>query len=152
MSISLPIPVADLAQWIPHRLPMVWIDEVTHVTATSCECVVRLKKDALYMGPDGIRESSLIEWIAQGYAFTRAAQAVCGVIPQPEKPKLAFLAAITDAELDLSTAKSELKTASIVRVLINESRELGPITMFEGSVVTESGQRLASAKLKVFAQ
>ena len=96
-----PLHVRELEEWIPHRQPMVWIDEVLSADGVQGECLVRLRADALYMGPGGvIRPSSMIEWIAQGYAFVRAAQTKLHLISADIKPKRAFLVAITNARFE----------------------------------------------------
>ncbi|NJL25529.1 MAG: hypothetical protein HC902_10395 [Calothrix sp. SM1_5_4] len=59
----------DIMSYIPHRPPMVWIDEVTDYSASGGECLVRVKQNALYMGPQGLRASSCLELMAQAYAF-----------------------------------------------------------------------------------
>lgn len=150
-----PIPVDRLYEWVPHRPPLVWVDEVVGVTESGGECLVRLDPTARYMGANGaIRPSSFIEWMAQAYAYVRAAQQVAGVRPTASAaPKRAYLVSIAsftyqrdEVERGRGAAIGELKAR------VEEGRTIGPITLVDGVVTDNAGKVWARAKLKVFAE
>lgn len=150
---SFPIDVRELEEWIPHRPPMLWISEVSWADATSGECVARIEPEGHALGKDGImRSSSMIEWIAQSYAFVRAAQALTGAGPAHAKPKRVFLVAINDARFEYLDRPGLLDGENSFRVRVKTDRELGPLSLVEGKVLSRSGELLASAKLKLFAE
>lgn len=148
--LTFPIPVSALSQWVPHRLPMVWINEVTSASAEGGECLIKLDAQAHYIGSKGIRSSSLVEWMAQGYAYVRAVQSVHGLLAAMAAPKRAYLVSIQNVQFlaDLSS----LESGRSLTVRVGGYRDIGPITMFEGSVIDETGRKLATARLKVFAE
>lgn len=148
-----PLHVRELESWIPHRLPMVWIDEVVSADGAGGECRVVLRADGHCMGPGGVvRPSSLIEWIAQGYAFVRAAQSKLQLINADMKPKRAFLVAITNARFEYLKTPGVLEGAKTLRVRVRNERDFGPLSLVEGSVLAETGEILATAKIKVYAE
>jgi len=148
-----PISTLALREALPHRPPMVWIDEVTSLHTQGGECALTVQAGALYLGPAGLRRSSLIELMAQAYGFVRAARALTGTIAAAEQaPKRAFLAAIQNAEFFRSESAASLQPGARLRVTVEGERQLGPITMFTAQVRSSSDQVLASARLKVFAE
>lgn len=144
-----PIPVSRLAEIVPHRPPMVWVDEVSWVNATEGECRVRLDPGALYRGRRGLRSTSIIEWIAQSYAYVRAAQAISGTPGAPTAPpQVVYLAAVRDAKLGALVGKQPVE----IRVLVRSNRSFGPLALVEGQVMDGCGNLLGSASLKVYAE
>ncbi len=132
---------------------MVWIDEVVSADGVQGECRVQLRADAAYYGPGGIiRPSSMIEWIAQSYAFVRAAQTKLQLISADLKPKRAFLVAITNARFEYQKTPALLTGAKALVIRVRNERDFGPLSLVEGSVLTEAGEMLATAKIKVFAE
>ncbi len=151
MSTSFPRPVADFLETIPHRPPFVWIDEVVSVTAESGVCAVVLKPDALFMSPDGLRRSSYLEFMAQGFGYIRAAQTSIGLTPGKAVPKKAFLVSIQDG-VYADTENLRPAAGSRLTVEITGIREVGPITLFSATVRGAEGATLVQARLKVFSE
>ena len=150
---GLPMHVRELEEWIPHRPPMVWIDEVVTASAAEGVCRVVLRSDALYMRANGVvRPSSMIEWIAQAYAFVRAAQSKLHLISVDLKPKRAFLVAVTNARFEYLTKPEQLTGVKVLHVRVRNERDFGPLSLVDGCVLTEAGEVLATAKIKVFAE
>lgn len=135
----------------PHRPPMVWIDEVAAYGATDGECVVRVKKDALYMDPDGLRSSACIEFIAQAYGYMSIAFRIYENHPNAKPLKRAFLAAIKDAQTCAPEILRTIQDGDRLNIRISGVRALGPITMFNGEVLRGT-QSLATAQMKVFSE
>lgn len=144
-----PMPVTRLASLVPHRPPMVWVDEVVRVEEAGGECRVRTDRHAHYHGQGGIRSTVIVEWIAQSYAYVRAAQAVCRLPGAPAAPPAVFyLAAIRDAMLAAFPGDSP----SEFRVHVRRVRSLGPLSLIEGRVTDDRGTLFGTAFLKVYAE
>lgn len=120
------------------------------MSAEGGECAVKLKSDAHYMDGPEPRFSSMIEWMAQSYAYVRAAQSVTGLLAAAAAPKRAYLVSVQSIAFDYD--EEQLRGTRALRVQVGGAREIGPITLFEAKVLTEDGQKLCSAKLKVFAE
>jgi predicted hotdog family 3-hydroxylacyl-ACP dehydratase len=142
------LPVSQLLDFLPHRAPAVWIDEVGTVTETRGESFVKLKANAAYMSDGKLRRSSLIEFIAQSFGYQQAAQAVREgrVI---EKASKAFLVSVTKCKLSETAA---LKADDTLKISIEDIHNVGPITLFNSVVTDSRGTEYARASLKVFSQ
>ncbi len=145
------IKVVELLEWIPHRLPMIWIDSVTHFSEEGGECLVKLKKDEAYMDCEGLRASSLIEFMAQAHAFI----SICANRRDPNNkiPERAFLASIREAILPLNNDLKALQVGTVLRIQTSGHRKMGSITLFSGQVQVEGENEkkfIASAEFKVF--
>ena len=148
-----PVNTNDLGEWMPHRAPAVWVDQVNSVTAEEGECRVYLRPDANYSGPDGfVRDSSFAEWIAQSYGFISAVQVLSGVVPTIKKPETTFLAQIQDFVPPAESLRIADDGKDWVDVRVRRTHQLGPIALITGEVISSSGKSLAKARLKVFAQ
>lgn len=130
---------------------MVWIDEVVDYGAREGACVVRIKKDALYMDPEGLRASSCIEFIAQAYGYMSIAYRIYESEPNAKPLKRAFLASIKDAKTCAPDRLREVREGDELQVKISGIRALGPITLFNGQVV-RGEELLCSAQMKVFSE
>jgi predicted hotdog family 3-hydroxylacyl-ACP dehydratase len=148
---SFPRPVADFLETIPHRPPFVWIDEVLAVTVEGGTCAVVLKPDSLFMGPEGLRRSSYLEFMAQAFGYLRAAQAAAGLTPGKAIPKKAFLVSIQDAVYD-EGENLHPTPGSRLTIEVSGIREVGPITLFAATVRDAAGSVLVQARLKVFSE
>lgn len=139
----------ELLKYLPHRPPMVWIDEVVDLTETKGFCRVVVDKNKHYCDENGsIRPSALIEWMAQAYAFS-------GVLRESLKPggkqtlKKAFLAGFSKFELlDNKALQSEKEFL----VEVEKTHDFAPITLISAKVLTQRGDCVASAALKLYAE
>jgi 3-hydroxymyristoyl/3-hydroxydecanoyl-(acyl carrier protein) dehydratase len=140
---------AELIDWLPHRPPMVWVDEVGESSENGGECFVTLREDGLYFASHGLRETSPIEFLAQGFGYLAAATSVrSGKTEVPQKQK-AFLVSVTQCTLhDLSTVRA----GDQLTISVSGVKHVGPITLFNGKVATDSGTLLCEANLKVFSE
>lgn len=153
-----PIATAQLQDALPHRPPMVWIDAVTALHADGGECGLTLEPGGLYLGPEGLRRSSLIELIAQAYGFVSAARIVSagnvvGVSAVGvSAPRRAFLVAVRNAEFFAPADPALLQPGARLSISVSGERQMGPISMFDGQVRDQTGGLLARASLKVFSE
>ena len=164
IELSFPIAVEKLQKWMPHRAPMLWIDEVVSVDAHQGQCRIQLRQDALYMSAGQLRVSSFIEWMAQSFGFVRIAQSLCHCKLEEPRPSLmpltqAYLVAIKNANFQINSSSGlsldQLLPGTSLLIQIHNIREVGPITLFDSTITLEtggvdSGQVLASASLRVY--
>lgn len=148
MKLQTPVKIQDLQPYMPHRAPMIWLDEVTSFSNQGGEVRVTLKADAGYMGPDGVRDSAPIEWIAQGFGYLWACVCVTNEDQNKANTKKAFLVAIKNADM---SRVSELKAGDLVSVKMDEFRQIGPIQIIRGRVF-RGDDLILEAGLKVFSE
>ncbi len=148
-SVQTPISTSELHAFLPHRPPMIWIDEVGSSSADGGTCFVTLKREGLYFSEGVLRPTSLIEFLAQGFGYVAAAHKVrCGFSNVPAVQK-AFLVAVTQAHFhDLSGAKPGTR----LTVTLSDVKQIGPIQLFKGTVSLDTGAILGTANLKVFSE
>lgn len=141
-----PITVDKLMGYLPHRPPMIWIDEILEVTPTSGRAQLTLKSEGLYFNKRGLIPSAPIEWIAQAAGYCAAARA----LKAPDAPKLslALLVGIRDAQFGDVSA---LGPGSVVTVQVDIIRELPPLALIQGRVLKDS-KELCRMVLKLFAE
>jgi hypothetical protein len=141
---------SELREFLPHRPPLVWVDEVLSFSdgpdGPSGICRVLLTPGRAFHGPHGVRPSSVLEWIAQGYGFMKSALRLEQGLG-PAKGRV-FLVGVNDVEIDLAGIESEKS----VLVHVREQRNLHPAYLLEGRVTAEDGTRVfGRARMKVFA-
>lgn len=61
--------------FVPHRPPMLCLDEVGEDSATSVECFVTIRPDFIFLDDDGVRPLAMIELVAQACAVHLGLQA-----------------------------------------------------------------------------
>lgn len=145
-----PIPVTEIANFLPHRPPMVWIDDVITYSEKAGECTLRLKADAPYMTTgDRLRPSSCLEFIAQAYGFISVCHHLFILDPNSKPLTKAFLASLKDAVLPEAEALAQLKVGDQLRISISGVRQMGPIVLFNGEVKCHE-RLVCSAQMKVF--
>ena len=146
-----PVPTSELHGYLPHRPPMVWVDEVLSYgnegKGPFGTCRVDISYDRGFRGADGkVRTSAVVEWIAQSYGYVKASKRRADGFGT-EGFGRAFLVGITDCEVDLSTLGDD----PCVLVHVRELRDMHPAYVIEGRVTSEDGARLfGQARIKVF--
>lgn len=150
MSFSGRVQIQDVLPYVPHKPPMVWVDEIIASDASSGECAVRMRSDALFWGPEGLRKSSCLEFIAQAYGF--ASVAYDHRIDLNAKPlKRTFLAQFKDATFASAARFAAVRPGDEIHVRYSGVRKIGSIIMFAGQA-SHNGDLLAQAQLKVFCE
>jgi predicted hotdog family 3-hydroxylacyl-ACP dehydratase len=146
------VPSSSLLQWIPHRPPMVWVDEVVSYGPEGGECYVHLKTDALYFSSGHLRSSSLLEFIAQAQAMIGVCWAQINPAPTSASNGLAeaFLVSITKTEFENTAVLESLGEGDTVIVRLGAYRKMGPLILFSGSVWTTDNQCLVRSQMKAF--
>ena len=152
-----PIATTELATWLPHRVPMMWIDEVSSFDEKGGEARVLLKQNGYYMDSRGLRPSSVIELIAQTFGFVSVCQGLAAQAKVseavPPALKKAFLAAVRDVDLRALEAGPAVEAGTRLVIRVGNIKQFGPIHSFDGWVSSESPSReLARANLKVFSE
>jgi 3-hydroxymyristoyl/3-hydroxydecanoyl-(acyl carrier protein) dehydratase len=142
--------IKTVMPFVPHRPPMVWIDEIINFTETSGECLTVIRADAHYMSATGLRESSCLEFIAQAYgycsmAFKRANN------PGSPPLKRAFLASFKDAKIVGIERLQAIKAGDKISTKFSGVRQIGPITMFNGQAIHD-GEVVCETQMKVFCE
>lgn len=141
----------DIQHYIPHRPPMVWIDEVTEYRADGGECLITLRGDGLYMSRRGLRAPSCLEFIAQAYGFCWIAYVTRIQDPGASPMARAFLAAFKDANFAAPERLSRVKAGDQLVVRISNRRPMGPIAAFKGEVLHQ-GEVIAAAQMRTFSE
>ena len=126
---------------------MVWIDEVSSYDSAQGECFVELKANAPYFSSHGLRGTSLIEFIAQGFGYISAAHARS--TPGSKKLTRAFLVGVTNFE---ATDLQSLIPGTHLLIRITNIRPMGPISLLDGQVMTTDGALVGKASLKVYGE
>lgn len=143
-----PVSTESLLAWMPHRAPMVWVDDVIRSDASGGECLVRVVSSGLYMGREGVRPSALIEFMAQSFGFISAHHASKSLTASVRRPAKAFLVAVSRAHLgDCSQAIP----GTTLNVEVGNLKRFEAITVFDGKVSLSTGKILAEANLKIYA-
>jgi predicted hotdog family 3-hydroxylacyl-ACP dehydratase len=153
---SYPVSTQELLNWLPHRTPAVWIDEVSWIRPAEDEvegeCRVCFQPDANYADANGQpRDSSFIEWIAQSYGFVRACHMLSALIKINKKPEKTFLAQIRDFELIGDHDSTRMTAGDWLRIHVKRTHQIGPLALVVGTVISPRGDILAQAKLKLYA-
>lgn len=143
------IPVKEIEKFLPHRLPMVWIDEVVNFAEKSGQCRLRLKADALYMDQAGLRPTSCLEFIAQAYGFISVCHHIYILDPNSKPLSKAFLASIKDAKLPDENTLKQLHPGDVITISIDGVRQMGPIVLFNGRIHKDN-LLICEAQMKVF--
>lgn len=145
------IPAPDIQKYIPHRPPMVWIDYVTAYGATEGAATIEIKGDALYMSPEGLRPSSLIEMIAQTYGFVWICHVTRNLDPTSKGMSVAMLAAFKDVKFAPPSALAKIKHGDVLNCKVSNLKRKGPVTMFQGHI-WHGDVLLAEADMRTYSQ
>jgi predicted hotdog family 3-hydroxylacyl-ACP dehydratase len=143
------VPVKTVEPYLPHRPPMVWIDDVLSFSEKQGHCRVRLKSDGLYMDSQGLRPSSCLEFIAQAYGFISVCHHIYIMDPNSKPLSKAFLASIKNGELPSRETLAGIGAGEELVISIDRVRQMGPIVMFHGQI-EHDGKVFCKAQMKVF--
>ncbi len=143
------IAAKEIEKYMPHRPPMVWIDDVLEFSEKAGTCRVVLKMDAHYMDESGLRASACLEFIAQAHGFISVCHHIYVLNPDSKPLSKAYLASFKDARLASPEILRTLRTGDELQVYIEGVRTMGQIVMFTGRV-KRGDLLLCEAQLKTF--
>jgi hypothetical protein len=148
-AIHFPISTDALQAALPHRKPMVWIRKVISAEENTGVCQVLLDPGSYEFSEDGLRQSTLLEWMAQGFGFANYCYTKVA-------PKLAFLAQAQNIQYCAPEVwqKFKLAAANGTEAFVSGkiTRTLGPISLVEAEVFWNHPEKiiLAHGQLKLF--
>lgn len=145
MDPTFPIQIDKLIEALPHRGPMVWVDQVLKAGPEGGETLIILDPDKHYFDNKQIRQSSYIEWMAQSYGYVQAAYgAQTGEVPSPDRRVfLVGLRQITFYPIDF-------KGIERLKICVQRTRQIGPVSFIQGKVLTLGKEIICEGELKLF--
>ncbi len=140
-----PVPVELLGAALPHRHPMVWVDEVLSAAVDGGICAVDLAPERLFAaGEAHCLTFAPIEWMAQTYGYARACHALMGKAPLAPLKK-AYLVGVGQLE-----CFRPVPSRGRLLVEVRTTREMAPLSIVRGSVKDDGGEIFAEATLKLY--
>lgn len=131
----------DILELLPHRPPMLWIDEVLAREADAVRCRLTVRPTHLFVEDGAVEPVVAIEWIAQAVA------ALVGLFDRDRalSPRPGYLIAIPEAKFFVD----QFAVGDVLE--IGARRVWGDDTLasFEGTV-DRGGDRAAQAQLSVY--
>jgi predicted hotdog family 3-hydroxylacyl-ACP dehydratase len=144
MKLQYPVEVSTIIAALPHRPPMVWIDEVYAGNASAGTCAIRLGPGRLDVDPSSglCTAFAPVEWIAEAFGYSRA----CVAREQGEDGtiKRAFLVGVSELELS-----KPIEASGRIFVDWRLTREMAPLALVDGTIRRDDDV-LARAKLKLY--
>jgi len=145
MAVTFPVNVTQLRSVLPHRSPMVWIDEILSGCYEGGVCRTFSSKEKLYFSSGSFLKYMGIELVAQAFGFSRGIYELSKNPDAPE-PGRAFLVGIRTGFMK--------KIPSDTQSLLIETklfRELPPLLLVDGVVRSEAtGEEFLKVQLKLF--
>lgn len=145
MTINFPVNVAAMRAILPHRPPMVWIDEILSGGHDGGVCRAIPRQENLYFSSGAFLKYTGIELVAQAFGFSRGIFEL-SKNPGASEPKRAFLVGIRTTFMESIPADSG-------NLLIETKlfRELQPLLLVDGIVRSEAtGEEFLKVQLKLF--
>ncbi len=123
---------------LPHRKPMLWVEKILSSDGLKGTCWLKIEKGAHYMGPSELRQSAMIEWMAQSY----------GLVSSKQKVKRAMVVSFEDFSFSINIP--QIGDEIFIKVALQ--RILGPQHFVEGLVLSKDGHIFCQGKLRLFAE
>jgi len=142
--------VKELEAYMPHRAPMVWIDEVLSASESGGTCTICLKEDGLYFSEGRLRVSSLIEFMAQGFGYILTAHTKLKLEKEGkafETKTEAFLVSIRGFEALQSL--EAIKAGDTLEIKVSNVRSFSQLLAFKAEIFF-GDLLLSHAQLKVY--
>ena len=145
MTINFPVNVAQMRAILPHRPPMVWIDEVLSGSHEGGICRTIPSQENLYFNSGTFLKYTGIELVAQAFGFSRGIFEL-SKNPGAAEPARAFLVGIRTTHM--RTIPADTGSLLIETKLF---RELPPLLLVDGIVRSEAtGEEFLKVQLKLF--
>ena len=134
------IPVEKL---LPHRAPMLWIEQLTNCTETEAVAVANFKAGDFAVANGSVLETALVECVAQTVAAAQGERArragkTGGSIS-------GMLAAVTDFRIAASAP-----VGKPLQIQVRELKRFGPMLLVSGEITCDR-QLIASGQLSLYA-
>jgi len=136
-------PVPDIADLLPHRPPMRWIDALTDCTETTATATVHFAAGHFAVAHGTLSESALVECVAQTVAAALGQRLRAD--GQPPAANQGMLAAVSNFKIHARPPLDQTLT-----IEVRELKRLGPMLMIAG-VITCADQTIASGELSLYA-
>jgi predicted hotdog family 3-hydroxylacyl-ACP dehydratase len=132
-----------LENLLPHRAPMLWIEELTRCTDTEATAIAKFKDDDFAVANGAVLETALVECIAQTVAAAQGERARrCG---KTGATVGGMLAAVTGFRIE-----ARAPIGKPLQIEVRELKRFGPMLLVSGEVKCE-GQLIASGQLSLYA-
>ncbi|MET0341703.1 MAG: hypothetical protein ABW252_11930 [Polyangiales bacterium] len=131
----------DIRELLPHRPPMLWIDEVVAHDEDRIRCRLTVREDHVFVDDGKVEALVAVEWVAQ------AVGALVGLLDRSQQlmPRPGYLIAVPEAELHVDAfAVGETLDVAVRRAWGDDS-----LGSFEGEVL-RSDVVAVRAKLSVY--
>lgn len=140
-----PLATSKLAFFMPHRPPMVWVDEVLEQSDAFGRTGVWIRPGSLMLnGTPQIFPSALLEFFAQSYGYLQGTKAMIS----RRRLKLAYLAAVDQFTL---TPEPRPRAGEYLTASLHTLRDMHPLHLIGGEVRNETGILLCTVKIKAYA-
>jgi predicted hotdog family 3-hydroxylacyl-ACP dehydratase len=126
-----PMEVKSFEGWLPHRKPMVWVSSVLWSSETSGECTVNLKDFPLACSYGQLRQSSMIEILAQSFGYVMA-HYHCNSKSHLTGFKTTFVVGYRSMKFSSHQVNDE----EILKIKVSKEREISPITFIKGTLTS----------------
>ena len=134
---------AAIEQFLPHRPPMRWIDELVEFTDTTAKATACLAADHFAVADGAVMETALVECVAQTVAAAQGARAKAS--GKSGAPTGGMLAAVSGFRV-----VSRPLCGQTLHIEVREVKRFGPMMLVSGTVTCD-GQIVASGELTLYA-
>ena len=143
-----PLETKVLESWLPHRPPMVWVKKILWSDEDGGECLVDLNEIPLASTDGFLRQSSMIEIMAQSFGFVMAHYHY-----HFKSQYTGFKKTFVISYKKMSFSQYNIKDTQTLRVKVNKEREISTIAFVNGKVSSNDGNIIyCEGQLKLFSE
>ncbi|MEC8624846.1 MAG: hypothetical protein VXY34_08510 [Bdellovibrionota bacterium] len=143
-----PLETKVLESWLPHRPPMVWVKTILWSDEDGGECLVDLNEIPLASTDGFLRQSSMIEIMAQSFGFVMAHYHY-----HFKSQYTGFKKTFVISYKKMSFSHHNIRGDKILRVMVNKEREISTIAFVNGKVISNDGNLIyCKGQLKLFSE
>lgn len=136
-------PYPAIAELIPHRPPMQWIEALTACTATTATATTRFTAEHFAVTNGRVNETALVECVAQTVAAALGQR--LRAAGNSAAANQGMLAAVSNFKV-----LRPPRVAATLTIEVRELKRLGPMLMI-ASTITCDGQTIATGELSLYA-
>lgn len=145
MFYKVPINTKKIRQLLPHRSPMVWVDNILLMNGDgSGTTETIIKEDSLALHNDVLIETAFIEIIGQSFGYLKALD----LLKKGYRLKVVYLASIDDYKLE---SKRKIRFGDKITSFVKLLNIVGSIAIIEGEVF-HGKEKLCYARVKCYAE